>query len=105
MKEILNFQKYFGVWSPEFRQGYQDFLRDKGCNSQHPEYLKGYEYSRQERIECRQTNLNHKSTKRCNEKIIRAKELLDKGLKQCEIAKALDISESYVYKIKNGFVR
>lgn len=105
MKEILNFQKYFGIWSPEFRKGYQDFIWDRGCKSQHPEYLKGYEYGEKERIECRGTFNAQKPSKRINEKVEEVKRLLAEGFRQCDIAKIVDVSESYVHKIKNGIVK
>lgn len=105
MKEILNFQKYFGLWTPEFRKGYQDFVWDRGCKSSNTEYLKGYEYGKQERIECRGSYDSQKPSKRIRVKIDKIKSLLAEGLRQCDIARIVDVTESYVCMIKNGKVK
>ena len=88
-----------------FKQGYDDFLWDRGIQSQDSEYLKGYEYSRQERIMCRGSCDTQKPSKRIRVKIDKIKSLLAEGLRQCDIARIVDVSESYVCMIKNGKVK
>ena len=98
--------KSVGIWNKEFKQGYDDFLWDRGCNSNNFEYLKGYEYAQAERVSCRKTGSGKPRKPRCKlpkgvilERVIAE---LNKGLSYVEVSKIVGCSENYAYKISKG---
>ena len=105
---IHHFQKYFGIWNPAFKAGYLDFVWDIAPRYKHKEYLKGYEYGRQEREECTALMKDEnrgkvKRKKRKSEMLERVLEEAAKGYNYIEVSRRVGCDKSYAYKIMTNY--